>query len=531
MQNYTIDDLVKFYRDLAVELSTPGASIFMVTYGSRVKELNLAGSDIINAAKKRFPSDEVKFRPQELGHAYKMYDYFVEHPEMMHLPGIPLTTSPSTIIKSITFSGQTHTPFLQALHTKPFLLLAGISGTGKSRWVREMAFSTCPSYLRQDPTVPGNYCMIEVKPNWHDSSELLGYYSNISQKYNYTKFVQFLIKALQHPHVPFFVCLDEMNLAHVEEYFAEFLSVLETRKWTGEDHGRKVVTGALVDKQYFQEIYTIKDGKKCVENPNPSDRDWYEHFFAGIVDNADNTDHTHTPTAEDNASHSLREKGLTLPDNVFVVGTVNMDETTKKFSRKVIDRAFTIEMNGGKLEDMFGGAKRLDYPTQPDNELMTADQLKPRYVTADEVLEQCPRVKGNADAAAFITGRDSAGEEVADSLPKKLYAINEALKGTPFEVSYRVLNELVVYLATLLDQDTAEEKTLQEWADTALADIALMKVLPRIEGDEDLLCPKGDNKLEKLRKALPGADDSALKIKLQEMTDRLSGTGFTRFWS
>ena len=121
--------------------------------------------------------------------------------------------------------------YLLALRTKTFLLLAGISGTGKSRIVREFAFKSCPKYLQdEDGTTPGNYCMIEVKPNWHDSTELLGYYSNLSKEYQFKKFVKFLVKAKMYPDVPFFVCLDEMNLAPVEQYFAEVLSILETRK-------------------------------------------------------------------------------------------------------------------------------------------------------------------------------------------------------------------------------------------------------------------------------------------------------------
>ena len=115
-----------------------------------------------------------------------------------------------------------HTPYLSALRTKPFLLLAGISGTGKSRIVREFAFKSCPKCLQYKAgTTPGNYCMIEVKPNWHDSTELLGYYSRLGKAgYQFTKFVKFLVKAKMFPNVPFFVCLDEMNLAPVEQYFA-----------------------------------------------------------------------------------------------------------------------------------------------------------------------------------------------------------------------------------------------------------------------------------------------------------------------
>ena len=126
--------------------------------------------------------------------------------------------------------------FIAALRTKPFLLLAGISGTGKSQKVQELAFMTCPDgELRNEGgTTPGNYCLVEVKPNWHHSTELLGYYSALSGKYELTDFIRFVYKASQNKDVPFFLCLDEMNLAPVEQYFAEFLSVLETRKKVGD---------------------------------------------------------------------------------------------------------------------------------------------------------------------------------------------------------------------------------------------------------------------------------------------------------
>lgn len=96
--------------------------------------------------------------------------------------------------------------YLTALCTKPFMLLAGISGTGKSRIVRKFAFKCCPKELQdKDGTTPGNYCMVEVKPNWHDSTELLGYWSNLQEKYIFTKFVKFLVKAKMYPNVPFFL--------------------------------------------------------------------------------------------------------------------------------------------------------------------------------------------------------------------------------------------------------------------------------------------------------------------------------------
>ncbi len=109
-------------------------------------------------------------------------------------------------------------------------MLAGISGTGKSRLARTVAFKSCAlKELQQDK--PGNYLIVQVKPNWHDSTELLGYESRITGKPEYilTPFIRFLVKAWKYPEIPFILCLDEMNLAPVEQYFAEYLSAIESR--------------------------------------------------------------------------------------------------------------------------------------------------------------------------------------------------------------------------------------------------------------------------------------------------------------
>ncbi len=372
---------------------------------------------------------------------------------------------------------------LTALRTKPFLLLAGISGTGKSRIVRELAFKSCPEFLRDaDGTTPGNYCMIEVKPNWHDSSELLGYYSHISKEYQYTNFIKFLVKAMMFPDVPFFVCLDEMNLAPVEQYFAEFLSVLETRKKVGD----RIHTGALVKPEYFKELQNAEGGDGYI----------FTQWFPEIKRNIPYNIYTN-PT--------LAQIGLTLPDNVFIIGTVNMDDTTHQFSRKVLDRAMTIEMNGGKLSDMFGQSHNLEY--LPEEDIWDVNKFIPEYVTADEVIAVNP---------------DTA-EELKTKLPERLEEINEVLKDTPFVVSYRVLNELVIYTGNLLN----DGKSIDEAIDEAVNQIVLMKILPRIEGDEDMFIVKGaaENRLEQLAHLVSGAT----KAKLEEMNNRLS-TGFTRFW-
>lgn len=432
--------------------------------------------------------------------------------------------------------------YLSALRTKPFMLLAGISGTGKSRIVREFAFKFCQVELQDaDGTEPGNYCMIEVKPNWHDSTELLGYWSNLNKQYMFTKFVKFLIKAKMYPKTPFFVCLDEMNLAPVEQYFAEFLSVLETRKHIENEEGEVCIkSGVLVDKEYFKKVGEVGNNSQGHAYPTcQTDRDIYMKLF-DIVDKAE------MEKVPANDAKTLTEVGLTLPENIFIVGTVNMDDTTHQFSRKVIDRAMTIEMNGGNLADIFSDKDELVYAEQP----LTMDNLQAKYVSAKEVLTLCSTVKDNEDIRNYIIGN---GEE---GLPQRLEEINKVLNGTPFTVSYRVMNELTIYLAVLLDQaKEKEEVTLDSfkgYVETAIDKILLMKILPRVEGDDEMfhisdrernaneLSDQAEDgheftKLDWLKQIAPqhnedNQNEYMAVDKLSEMIERLNRQSFTRFW-
>ena len=386
--------------------------------------------------------------------------------------------------------------YLRAMRTKPFLLLAGISGTGKSRIVKQMAFDSCPdnAVLRADPTSPGNYCLIEVKPNWHDSTDIIGYESKINgNTYQLTPFVKFLAKAMLYPDVPFFVCLDEMNLAPVEQYFAEFLSVLESRmKIDGH-----IVSEPLIKADIFKK-YALEKA-----------------LFSQEVVSSDysSTSATVEPTAgygkETEVYEQLREYGLRIPENVVIIGTVNMDETTHQFSRKVIDRAMTIEMNlpdGDPFMDFFANASELEYranPTSPSLYLATETRaLDVVKALADDNAEKTEWLKG--EVAKVLTG------------------INSALEGTPFKVAYRVQNELLLYFYQLwLEDKTAEWENI---LNIAVDQILMMKVLPRIEGDEELLVKPLD-RLIAFSTSYPYANK-----KLVEMKSRLEQARFTSFW-
>lgn len=368
---------------------------------------------------------------------------------------------------------------LTAMRTKPFLLLAGISGTGKSRIVKQMAFESCPDIpaLRSDKTAPGNYELIEVKPNWHDSSELLGYESEIGgPHYVVTPFVRFLVKAMRYPDVPFFVCMDEMNLAPVEQYFAEFLSVLESRKLLSD--------GTITSEPLIKADIFSKYADQLHRDLDITDAETYKAVY-----------------------DRLKNDGLRLPSNLIVVGTVNMDETTHQFSRKVIDRAMTIEMNIEDAEtpfkNFFEGGDALHYYDNPQPK----DLFLPKVVQASEALSTL-----RAEDASYLK----------ENVPGLLHSLNSALNGTPFKIAYRVQNELILYFFSLREEnpDEAAEALLAQAMDAIL----MMKVLPRIEGDEDLL----DKPLKTLAQFTENYPQASRKIA--EMQERLPQAHFTCFW-
>ena len=344
---------------------------------------------------------------------------------------------------------------------------------------------TCPDEgdLQADKNTPGNYCLIEVKPNWHDSTELLGYYSNLSGKYTITPFLHFVYKATKYPNVPFFVCLDEMNLAPVEQYFAEYLSVLETRAVQGD----KIVSAELLSKKLFEGCSLEKE----------------------------------YTAAEEEILTYLKQNGLRLPENLFVVGTVNMDDTTHQFSRKVIDRAFTIEMNGDELTAMFDeeNEKTLEYNPEP----LSLDALKPKYVRAADALK-------DEKIAPYK-------DKIVEKVPAILGAINEIFKNTPFKVSYRVQNELVLYLSTLI-LNKEGDIDIEELIEEASLVILLEKILPRVQGDEKLLNTESGNVFKRLKDLISADKDEEAEsdlykeiiAKLNEMDNRLTNTYFANFF-
>lgn len=371
--------------------------------------------------------------------------------------------------------------YITAIKTKPFLLLAGISGTGKSRIVRELARACWDEdSIEYKAQKPKNFEMIQVKPNWHDSTELIGYVSRVSGTPVYVigDFLRFITQAWENLDIPYFLCLDEMNLAPVEQYFAEFLSVIESRK-SNEDG--TITTDPILKK---------------------STEDWYRVLTAKLTG------------GNETLRNRFLEEGITIPQNLIVMGTVNMDETTFSFSRKVLDRAMTIEMNEVDL-----------------------------YAGLDSKYEHIGKLNSDMLIGTAVEGVDvyADNEEVCNKVLSYLQAVNDVLNGTPFKIAYRTRNEFLLYVVNNLPYNLDEkgnEFSEDEVIAIALDEITSMKILSRIEGDDTKikhsLLESLITTIEAQLLILTGEEkkiESISVAKLKEMKERLTLSGYTSFWS
>ncbi|MBY8152129.1 DUF3578 domain-containing protein [Vibrio fluvialis] len=417
------------------------------------------------------------------------------------------------------------------LLSKPFLLLAGISGTGKTRFVREQA-KTSRQFAE-------TYCLTSVRPDWHEPSDLLGYISRLNGAAEYitTDVLQFIAKAWRaiadsgltvevqecedlgkrlvvsgeravlEQALPYWLCLDEMNLAPVEQYFADYLSVLETREWCWAGDSFTYSSDALLNPATIKEVAD----KEKLREALGFDGEQYDALWADIC-----------------------QYGLGIPFNLLVAGTVNMDETTHGFSRKVIDRALSFD---------FGAFFPNDY-----NDFFTPTSCNKRLSYP---------IWSNASKADLADTFDVDGTKTVAFLS----AVNAVLKNTPFELAFRALNELLLAVASSQPQDDLTLKAVWD-------DFMMCKVLPRIEGDTDKLTTSdGEALLVELNTVLAaqlapiwlasdtdeanqrpdlyrekivadGATDKEKvlripcrsKAKLQWMSERLASATFTSFW-
>ncbi|WP_375342093.1 McrB family protein [Hoylesella timonensis] len=461
--NYSLSDLANILYQMESNRNENGigatATAFGFKYGKAISENLYSCGSIIDEAKRIFPDFS-------LTHTHDAtMKYGVDLYNMFKNKSFGLSFSRrKAVYKLLSNCINSSTLYLTALRTKPFMLLAGISGTGKSRIVRKLAQATVTEELQRAEGYvgtdfandrwtlhsPANFELIQVKPNWHNSMDVIGYLSNIpSPHYVFTPFIEFVVKAWQHPEVPFFLCLDEMNLAPVEEYFAEFLSAIESRSFEGGEYLTDPIIKPFnsfgMAKGERGEDINIGDMMTNTLFPNFKASD-ASSSVARVVEH-------------------FRTRGLTLPKNLIVVGTVNMDETTFSFSRKVLDRAMSVEMN------------EVDYDRFLTD--TTDDDLKAIVKAFEE--------NSDADLNALLVDRHIEAREVMGELGDDatfvinyLKRINALLEGTPFKLGYRAANEALIYLQASKELGQADRMA-------AMDSFTLMKILSRIEGDETKL--------------------------------------------
>ena len=286
--------------------------------------------------------------------------------------------------------------FYLSLKSKPFVLLAGTSGTGKTRLVRLFA-EAIGAYGS------GRYKQIAVKPDWSDSMDLFGHV-NLDNKFVQGAIVEFIKKAADDPNkLPYILCLDEMNLARVEYYFSDFLSIMETRDLVEEE----IVTDNLVPKICYS---GDDDAEKLYSN-------------------------------------------LMIPENLYIIGTVNMDETTFPFSKKVLDRANTIEFSYVDFNLPESILTNEAEVIEVKNKFLRSDYLKLRT----DCIDKWEAVK-----------------KFNDDIVK----INSVLEKSDSHFGYRMRDEIIFYMLYndefgLLDKKEAFDNQIMQ------------KILPRIQGSAE----------------------------------------------
>jgi energy-coupling factor transporter ATP-binding protein EcfA2 len=238
--------------------------------------------------------------------------------------------------------------FITLLRTKDLIVLAGDSGSGKTNLIKSFA-----------KAIGGKSVIIPVKPNWTSSEDLLGYYNPLEKKYLATPFLEALLEAQQNPEIPYFICLDEMNLARVEYYFADFLSILESRDEEPEItlYSEDESTHVLSELKAVVEI--IQAGKQkysqdgivnFIEILKDEDLNNYLRQAFGFSDKNSLIKY-HSEIRRMLSAIMTMPSRIKMPANVHIIGAINIDETTHYLSPKILDRAHIMRFESPLLSD------------------------------------------------------------------------------------------------------------------------------------------------------------------------------------
>lgn len=340
--------------------------------------------------------------------------------------------------------------FSVSLLSKKFCILTGLAGSGKTKIAEAFAMWLCAS--------PAQYRIVAVGADWTSNENLLGY-ADALQTGVYRPPVNGALELILRAHAdttnPYFLILDEMNLSHVERYFADFLSAMESSNAPLSLHG--VAAG----------------------------------LQAGGVGGAGGVE---VPSS------------VALPDNLFIIGTVNVDETTYMFSPKVLDRANVIEFRATAAQmDAF-----LDDPAGID-----LDGLASQGVGFAAAFVE--RAQADADISALV---DTQGTAVAPQLKADLLQVFDALAGVGAEFGFRTAKEIARFMVLHKELSGAD----WQYKDALDAQV-VQKLMPKLHGSA--------RKLDAVLKALDTfATQHALVLtgeKVKRMQERLVRDGFTSF--
>jgi len=334
------------------------------------------------------------------------------------------------LIQTITNLGFVFEPweiatYIAALRTKPFVILAGVSGTGKSKLPKLVAEAT-----------GGESLLIPVRPDWTDSSDILGY-CDLQGRFRPGKLLQFIRKASENTEKHFVCIIDEMNLARVEHYFAEVLSHIEDRHLSS--------LGGFESKPLLN--LDLKENEAL----------WAEQK---------------------------------LPPNLAIVGTVNMDESAHGFSRKVLDRAFTIELSDVDLTTWESG------------------------VLADMPATSWPAMKWYPRAIQLggLGKLTKEEREIVDQVVAMLVDINKVLIQAQLQVGYRTRDEIALFV--LNAQELKSSFVTRTGKPVAPLDLALlMKILPRLAG--------GSNAVRRILLQLLGWSHNGKNLQDEEVANSI----------
>lgn len=376
-----------------------------------------------------------------------------------------LAAAPIPLAAAATTGKMCSLDLVVALAAKPFVILTGASGTGKSRSTLRLAEQLQEHY---DAQAKGQiFQLVPIGPDWTSPKKLLGFRtpfgqlrkrsdgSETNESYEITETLRIILRACNpiSTKIPHFLVFDEMNLSHVERYFAPFLSLMEASSILEDGEN-----APIVDKHSMLVISELLN----VEDPASAE-------------------------AESAALLVKNNQPLTLPPNLFYVGTVNIDETTYMFSPKVLDRAHVLEVRALRPSQYTAGAT-----PQEALDLLMGNQLLQEAIDDREAGEG--RAADPSQVLAALA--DKHGVDAIELDACRAYTIRvlegcfKLLSPVGFEFAFRVNKEIYAYMliwtkAQIVSGATPAE-AMARWVD-GLDRALFQKVLPKIHGSRSAL--------------------------------------------